>query len=224
MKKSSLRFDIITVFPESFSYLKESMFYQAQEKGLVEIKIWNVRDFTHDAHKTVDDRPYGGGPGMVLKFQPLYDALIAAKKDFKTTKRRVILTDLGGELFSQKKAKIFSKERQLIIICGHYEGVDERIKEFVDETISIGKYALTAGELPAMIIADAVSRHIKGFLKNPESLEEIRGNEELVSIPAYTRPEEIKIKGKTLKVPEVLLGGNHKEIDVWRTKHQKKVL
>lgn len=220
---AKIRFDILTLFPESFSYLNQSILKRAQEKNIIEIKIWNLRDFAVDKHKTTDDYPYGGGPGMVLKLEPIYNALEKIKKDFRTKKRKVILTDLRGKLFNQKLAQKLSCEKQLIIICGHYEGVDERVKKFVDLSISIGKYVLTGGELPAMVIIDAVSRHIKGVLKNPLSLEEKRFND-LLSIPVYTRPAEFITKnGKILRVPKVLLSGNHKKIEEWRKRHSKKI-
>ena len=218
-----IRFDILTLFPESFSYLNQSILKKAQEKGIIEIKIWNIRDFAKDKHKTTDDYPYGGGPGMVMKIEPIYYALKKIKDEFKTKKRKIILTDLRGKIFNQKLAEKLSKEKQLIIICGHYEGIDERIKKFVDLSISIGKYVLTGGELPAMVIVDAVSRHIKGVLKNPLSLEEKRFGK-LVSIPVYTRPEVfITDDGKKLKVPKILLSGNHKKIEEWRKKHSKEI-
>lgn len=220
---AKIRFDILTLFPESFSYLNQSILKKAQEKGLIEIKIWNLRDFALDKHKTTDDYPYGGGPGMVMKIEPIYFALKKIKEEYKTKRRKVILTDLGGKLFNQKLAKELSQEKQLIIICGHYEGVDERVKKLVDLSISIGKYVLTGGELPAMVIIDAVARHIKGVLKNPLSLEEIRYGK-LVSIPVYTRPEKfITDEGKILKVPKVLLSGNHRKIEEWRKKHSKTI-
>lgn len=220
---AKIRFDILTLFPESFSYLDQSILKKAQEKRLIEIKIWNLRDFALDKHKTTDDYPYGGGPGMVLKIEPIYYALEKIKEDFRTKKRKIILTGLRGKLFNQKLAKELSKEKQIIIICGHYEGVDERVEKFIDLSISIGKYILTGGELPAMVIIDAVSRYLKGVLKNPLSLEEKRFNE-LLSVPVYTRPEKFITKeGKVLKVPSVLLSGNHKKINEWRKKHSKKI-
>lgn len=220
---AKIRFDILTLFPDSFSYLNQSILKKAQEKGIIEIKIWNLRDFALDKHKTTDDYPYGGGPGMVLKVEPIYFALEKIKKEYKTKKRKIILTDVRGKIFNQKIARELSKEKQIIIICGHYEGVDERVKKFVDISLSIGKYILTGGELPAMVIVDAISRHIKGVLKNPLSLEEKRFNK-LLSIPVYTRPEVFITKeGKKLRVPKVLLSGNHKNIEKWRRKHAKEI-
>lgn len=169
-----MRFDIITAFPESFSYLDSSLFYQAKKGKLLEIKLWPLRDFASDRHRTIDDRPFGGGPGMVLKIEPIYTALQAVKKVKRTNKRKIILTSLAGKPFTQKLARQLSQEKQLVIICGHYEGVDERVKKLVDLEISIGPYVLTGGELPAMVIVDVVSRYLPGFLHNPESLEERR--------------------------------------------------
>ncbi|MER3570129.1 MAG: tRNA (guanosine(37)-N1)-methyltransferase TrmD [Patescibacteria group bacterium] len=218
-----MRFDIITLFPEAFSYFKTSLLKKAQEKNIIEIKFWNPRDFTFDQHKTVDDRPYGGGPGMVLKFEPIYLALEKAKKDYQTKKRKIILTHPAGKIFDQKIAQKLSQEKQIIIICGHYEGIDARIEKFVDLKISLGKFMLSGGELPAMVIVDCVSRFVPGFLHNPLSQEEKRFGS-LYSLPVYTRPALIKIKNKILKVPKVLLSGNHKLIEKWRKKHLKKIL
>ncbi len=216
-------FEIITLFPEAFSYLNTSILKKAQEKNLIKIRFWNPRDFIQNKHCQVDDKPYGGGPGMVLKFEPIYLALKKAKASIKTKKRKIILTHPAGVLFDQNLARELSKERQIIIICGHYESVDARIEKFVDVKISIGKYILTGGELPAMIIIDAISRHIEGVLHHPLSLEEKR-NLGLYSYPVYTRPEKIKINSKVLKVPKILLSGNHKLIEEWRKKHSKKII
>jgi tRNA (guanine37-N1)-methyltransferase len=218
-----MRFDIITLFPEAFSYLQTSIIKKAQEKGIIKIKFWNPRDFTFDKHKTVDDRPYGGGPGMVIKFEPVYLALEKAKKEYRTKKRKIILTSPAGKIFDQNLAKKLSQEKQIIIICGHYEGIDARIEKFVDLKISLGKFMLSGGEIPAMAIVDAVSRFLPGVLHNPLSQEEKRFGK-LYSLPVYTRPSEVKVKNKILKVPKVLLSGNHKLIQKWREKHLKKIL
>ncbi len=196
---------------------------RAQEKNLIKIRFWNPRDFALNKHRQVDDRPYGGGPGMVIKFEPVYLALKKIKSSLKTKKRKIILTHPAGKLFDQNLARKLAKERQIIIICGHYEGIDARIEKFIDLKISIGKYILTGGELPAMVIIDAISRHIEGVLHHPLSLEEKR-SEGLISYPVYTRPEKIKIEGKILRVPKVLLSGNHKLIEKWRKEHGKKIL
>jgi tRNA (guanine37-N1)-methyltransferase len=218
-----MRFDIITLFPEAFSYLQTSIIKKAQEKGIIKIKFWNPRDFTFDKHKTVDDRPYGGGPGMVIKFEPVYLALEKAKKEYRTKKRKIILASPAGKIFDQNLAKKLSQEKQIIIICGHYEGIDARIEKFVDLKISLGKFMLSGGEIPAMAIVDAVSRFLPGVLHNPLSQEEKRFGK-LYSLPVYTRPSEVKVKNKILKVPKVLLSGNHKLIQKWREKHLKKIL
>jgi tRNA (guanine37-N1)-methyltransferase len=211
-------FDIITLFPEGFSYLQTSILKKAQEKGIIKIKFWNPRDFTEN-EREIDDKPYGGGPGMVMKFEPIYKTLIKAKSSYKTKKRKIILTHPAGKIFDQKLARKLAQEKQLIIICGHYEGIDARIEKFIDLKISIGNYILTGGELPAMIIIDSISRHLPGTLHHPMSLEEHHG-----SYPVYTRPEKIKVGGKILKVPKVLISGNHKLIEEWRKKHSKKII
>jgi tRNA (guanine37-N1)-methyltransferase len=203
-----IKFEIITIFPNTFdSYFKESIIKRAQEKHLIKINIHNLRDYTTDKHKTVDDKPYGGGPGMVLMIEPIYKAV---KKIKGKSKAKVILFSVKGKKFDQKMAKRFSKLDKLIMICGHYEGVDERIaKHIADEEISIGDYILTGGEIPGMIVVDAVTRLIPGVLGKKESLEEIKG-----SYPVYTRPEIFN----KLKVPKTLLSGDHKKIEEWRKK------
>jgi tRNA (guanine37-N1)-methyltransferase len=216
-------FDIITLFPESFSYLNTSILQKAQEKKIIKVRFWNPKDFTKNKHE-VDDKPYGGGPGMVLKFEPIYKALEKAKKSYKTSKRKIIFTHPAGKIFNQNLARKLSKEKQIIIICGHYEGIDARIEKFVDLKISIGKYILTGGELPAMIIIDSITRHLPNALHHPLSLEENRNNQGLYSYPVYTRPAIIKMKNLKLKVPKVLLSGNHKLIENWRKKHSKKII
>lgn len=211
-----MKFDIITIFPKIFdSYFNESIIKRALNKGLVEINIHNLRDYTKDKHNTVDDKPYGGGPGMVMMVEPVSKAVedLKKKQQIKKRKQKVILFSANGNKFDHKMAKRFSKLDQLIMICGRYEGVDERIaKHIADEEVSIGSYILTGGELPAMVVVDAVSRLIPGVLGKRESLEEKKG-----SYPVYTRPEEFK----GWKVPEVLLSGNHKKIKEWRKKHAR---
>ncbi|MBI2023699.1 tRNA (guanosine(37)-N1)-methyltransferase TrmD [Candidatus Giovannonibacteria bacterium] len=231
---SIMRFDIITIFPNVFEgYLNESMFKRAKAKKLLDIRVHDLRDFAPQGKKSlpakmrsfrrVDDRPFGGGPGMVLQAEPLIKAVnkIAVKK----LKPLVLITVAAGKQFDSKLAAKFSNEKQIIIIAGHYEGIDERIKKLVRDSglriigISSGPYVLTGGELPAMIIVDAVSRHIPGFLGKAESLEETRHG---VGIPAYTRPEVLKYKGKTYKVPPILLTGHHMNIENWRRGRLKK--
>jgi tRNA (guanine37-N1)-methyltransferase len=212
-------FDIITIFPNIFdSYFKESIIKRAQEKNLVKINIHNLRDYTNDKHKTVDDRPYGGGPGMVMMVEPIFKAVSALrKKRAKTEKQKVILLSAKGKKFDQKIAQKFSKLNQLILICGHYEGVDERVARYIaDEEISIGDYVLTGGELPAMIIVDAVTRLIPGVLGKEESLkEESFSKKGYLEYPQYTRPEIFR----NWRVPKVLLSGNHEKIKKWRNRH-----
>ena len=216
-------FDIITIFPHIFeSYFSESIIKRAQKKGLIKINIHNLRDYTKDKHKTVDDKPYGGGPGMVMMVEPIFKAVSVLKRSkVKNQKLKVILFSPKGKKFDQKMAKRFSKLDRLIMICGRYEGIDERVaKHIADEEISVGDYILTGGELPAMIVIDAVTRLIPGVLGKYESLEEIKG-----SYPVYTRPEKFypdsKNKRKAWQVPKVLLSGNHKKIEEWRKKHFK---
>lgn len=213
-----MKFDIITIFPNIFdSYFKESILKRAQEKRLIKVVAHNLRDYTTDRHHKVDDKPYGGGPGMVLKVEPIYKAVqnLKPKTQKLKAKTRVILFSTRGKKLDSKTAKRLSKYNQLILICGRYEGVDERVAKYIaDEEISIGDYVLSGGELPAMVLAEAVSRHIPGVLGKYESLEEIKG-----SYPVYTRPEVFKIKNKKSKfwkVPKVLLSGSHKNIEQWR--------
>ena len=210
-----MRFDIISVIPEAFGdYFNQSILKKAQERKKIKIDIHNPRDFTTDKHHVVDGAPYGGGPGMVLKVDSIYKAVQAAKK--KTRKKsRVVLFSTRGKKFDEKNAKRLAKYDQLILICGRYEGVDERVaKHIADEEISIGDFVLSGGEVPAMLVVDAVARFIPGVLGKQESLESIKG-----SYPVYTRPEEFIINKKKLKVPKVLLSGNHQKISDWRKKH-----
>ena len=214
-----MKFDIITIFPKILdSYFAESILKRAQIKKLISIKAHNLRDFTLDKHRKVDDTPYGGGPGMVIKADVVDRAINkiirqpANKK--KKIKSRTILFSLRGKKFDSEVAKRLSKYDQLILICGRYEGVDERVAEYIaDEEISVGDFVLSGGELAAGVLVDAVSRFIPGVLGKFESLEEIKG-----SYQVYTKPEIVKIAGKKRRVPEVLLSGNHKKIEEWRQK------
>ena len=204
-----MKIDILTLFPEMFSPLKTSIIGRAQENDLLKINLINFRDYSKDRLKHVDDTPYGGGAGMVIKPEPIYDAF----KDIKDNdKAKVIYMSPKGKLFNQEIAKELSKEEHLIIICGHYEGVDERIiEEIVDEEISIGDYVLTGGELPAMCLVDAVARNIYKVLSNDSTIDESFSNG-LLEYPQYTRPEDFMGR----KVPEILLSGNHAKVDSWR--------
>jgi len=212
-----MKFDIITIFPKIFdSYFNESIIKRAQQKKLVKINIHNLRKYTTDLHKTIDDRPYGGGFGMVLMVEPIYKAIKKIKNINKKTK--VILMSPKGKKFNQKMAMRFSKLDQLIIISGRYEGVDERVaKHIADEEVSIGEYILTGGEIPAMVIVDSVTRLIPGVIKKGSLIEESFSSFSK-EYPQYTRPEKIKIDNKERRVPKVLLSGNHKKIKEWKQK------
>ena len=195
----------------------QSIVKRAKEKDLVEIKIHNLRDWAKDKHKTVDDRPYGGGAGMIIMIQPVFEALKQLKKNNR--KEKVILLSPQGQVFNQQEAVKLSKIDHLILICGHYEGVDERIRRLTDEEISIGDYILTGGEIPAMVITDSLVRLIPGVLEKPEatlfesfSLLETNHSQLLLEHPQYTRPENFR----GWKVPKILLSGNHQEILKWR--------
>jgi len=212
-----MRIDIITIFPGMFApVLNESIVKRAQEKNKVKIKIHDLREFTRDKHNKVDDRPFGGGSGMVLTAQPIFDAVKKIKSHVtrhKSQGPKVVLLCPQGKTFNQAMARKFSKEKHLIFICGHYEGIDERVRELiVDEEISIGDYVLTGGELPAMVVVDAIVRLIPGVLgdKNSLNFESFEGN--LLEYPQYTRPANFRGH----KVPEVLLCGDHKKIASWQ--------
>ena len=268
----SMRFDIITIFPKIFgSYFSESILARAQKNNLIKIEAHDLRQWATDKHKTVDDKPFGGGPGMIFKIEPIFKAIMALKKvkiffersEAKSRshtsprprkcgvgrriKQRVILFSAKGKEFTQADAKRLAKYDQLILICGRYEGVDERVAEHLaDEEISIGKFVLTGGEIPAMIVVDAVSRLLPGGLGNKESLKEesfskisrVRlrparggasadaqfsnsacGGEKIGEYPQYTRPENFR----GWKAPRVLLSGNHQEIKDWKDEQSKKI-
>lgn len=207
-----MKIDILTLFPEMFNgFLTESIIKRAIEKKKIKINIINFRDYTTDPHGKVDDTPFGGGAGMVLQIQPIYDAL----EHLKTKDSHIILLTPTGTTFNQKKAEQLSQKKHLIIICGHYEGFDDRIKLLVDEEISIGDFILTGGELPAMMISDAVIRLIDGVISK-ESLESESFSKDLLDYPVYTKPRDFK----GMKVPEVLLSGNHKKIEEYRKQEQ----
>lgn len=215
-----MKFTAITLFPEMIEdYASAAILGRAQKAKKISVATVNPRVFATDKHGTVDDKPYGGGAGMVMKIEPLYKAIkqVAPRA---SKKRRVILMSASGRQFTQRIAEEFAqKYSELIFVCGRYEGVDARVAEFIDEEISVGPYVLTGGELPALIIMDAVARLVPGILGNENSLAEESHNADGVGeYPQYTRPEVFK----KLKVPEVLLGGNHKEIAEWRKKNSKK--
>ncbi|PIR04737.1 MAG: tRNA (guanosine(37)-N1)-methyltransferase TrmD [Candidatus Liptonbacteria bacterium CG11_big_fil_rev_8_21_14_0_20_35_14] len=211
-KKNNILFDVITVFPKSIeTYLNESLLLRAQNNKLINIKIHNLRDFLKSPKERIDDKPFGGGPGMVLAFEPIYKAVKKIKN--KNKKNRVILFSTRGKVYNKKEALRLTKYEQVILICGKYEGVDERVAQYIaDEEISIGDFVLMGGEIPAMLLIDTMARFVPGVLGDYKSLEENKG-----SYPVYTRPEVIEIKEgnkkKKLIVPKVLLSGNHKEIE-----------
>ena len=218
-----MTFHILTIFPEIFdSYFNESIIGRAQNGGHVEIKVYNLRDWTEDKHKTVDDTPYGGGAGMVMKVEPIYKAVKDIKSKINPEKTKVVLTSARGNKWTQEKVKSYSGLENIILICGRYEGVDERVRFFIDEEISIGDYVLTGGEIPAMAVVDSVSRLVPGVLGNEASLDsESHSVPGQVEYPQYTRPEVFEVDGEEYKVPDVLLSGNHKEIEKWRIKNSK---
>jgi len=208
-----MRIDILTLFPEMFeSPLAHSILKRAKDKGIVEIVFTNIRDFTADKYKKVDDAPYGGGPGMVMLCKPVFDSFEHVEK-LSPEKPKVILLTPQGQKFDQKKAVELSKEKRLILISGHYEGFDERIRIGLGaEQISIGDYVLSGGELAAMVVIDAVVRLLAGSLGDDNSSKEESFSEGLLEYPQYTRPEVFR----GLKVPDILLSGDHKKIADWR--------
>lgn len=209
-----MKIDILTLFPGMFTgFLNESIVKRAIEKKLVEINIINFREFSHLNNSQVDDTPYGGGAGMVLMVEPIVEAI----ESCKTKKSKVILMSPQGKTYKETKAHELKKESHLILVCGHYEGFDERILNFVDEEISIGDYILTGGEIPAMAVVDSVVRLLDGVIKKESYLEESFTNN-LLDYPTYTKPQEFR----GLKVPDVLLSGDHVKIKEWRVEAQRK--
>jgi len=203
-----MKIDILTLFPEMFDgFLNTSIIKRARELGQVDIKVHNFRDYSLDKHGRVDDYPYGGGAGMVLMCEPIFRAI----EDIKTEDSLVIMLSPSGKVFKQSLALDLSKEKHLILLCGHYEGFDERIKTIVDMELSIGDYVLTGGEVPAMVITDTITRLIPGVITS-ESLDSESFNDGLLDYPNYTRPEEFR----GMRVPEVLLSGHHKNIEKYR--------
>jgi tRNA (guanine37-N1)-methyltransferase len=208
-----VKIEILTLFPEMFQGpLNESLLNKAQQKGLLSFKIINIRDFATDKHKTADDTPYGGGAGMVMKVDVIDQALAPRLRSAQGS--RIILLCPRGKKLTQDKVNELAKFNQLTLICGHYEGVDERAGDLVDEEISIGDYVLTGGELPAMVLIDAVARQIPGVVKETDSVQKDSFYSGLLDHPSYTKPEDFQGK----KVPEVLLSGHHAEIERWRRK------
>ena len=219
-----MQFDIITIFPDIIdSFFNQSLLKKAQTKGVLKLKVHNLRDFTKDKHKTVDDKPFGGGRGMVMRADVIDKAVAKIKKGSAKSKTKVILFTPRGKKFNQKMATEFSKLDQIIMICGRYEGVDERVAKYVvDEEISIGDYVLMGGEIPALAVVESTARLIDGVIgKTEEVKNRITKSKGFVEYPQYTRPEEIEMGGKNRKAPKVLLSGNHKDIDTWRDRHSK---
>ena len=208
-----MRIDIITLFPNMFAPLEDSIIKRAREKNILQINFTQLRDFAFDKHKQVDDTPFGGGSGMVLKPEPMFRAVRSVlESSLHSDRRRILIMDPLGEKFNQNKAKELATFDQLIFICGHYEGFDERIYELADEAISIGEYVLTGGELPAMVIIDAVARMLPDVLGSDESAKTDSFYENSAGYPQYTKPRDFE--GRL--VPEILLSGHHEKISQWR--------
>ena len=214
-----MQFDVLTLVPEMFNILNESIIGRAKEKGLINVNLINIRDFSKNKHKKVDDTPYGGGAGMVIQPDVVYDAYKSViTNNEKSEKTRVIYMSPQGKKLDQKKVEELSKQEHLILLCGHYEGIDQRVLDsIVDEEISIGDYVLTGGELPAMVLIDSVSRYVEGVLKDGSTTEE-SFSQGLLEYPQYTRPEIFEGQ----QVPEVLRSGNHQMIDKWRREQSLK--
>ena len=209
-----MKFDILTLFPEMFEGLSKSIIGRAIEKGIIDINIIDIRNFSKDKHKKVDDTPYGGGAGMVIRPDVVYDAY----KSISDNDAKVIYMSPQGKKLDQEKVENLSKEKHIILLCGHYEGIDQRVlDEIVDEEISIGDYVLTGGEIPAMVLVDSVSRYVEGVLAKDSISEESFANG-LLEYPQYTRPEVFN----NTKVPEILLTGHHENIRKWRRKESIK--
>ena len=204
-----MKIEVLTLFPEMFAGpLDVSMVARARKSGLLDLQIRNLRDWTHDRHKTVDDRPFGGGPGMVLKPEPIFEA-VEALADSQT---HVLMMSPTGRSFTQAVARELSTKQHLLLLCGSYEGFDERIRTLVHDELSIGDYVLTNGGLPAMVVIDAITRLIPGVLGDDESAQDESFSHGLLEYPQYTRPAEFR----GMKVPEILMSGNHAEIERWR--------
>jgi len=210
-----MKIDVLTLFPAMFAGpLDESIVNRARQSGLLDLKIHQLRDWTHDRHKTVDDRPFGGGPGMLLKPEPLFEAVESLQRE----KTRVILLSPSGRKFDQAIARELAQQEDLLLVCGSYEGFDERVREaLADDELSIGDYVLTNGALPAMVVIDAVTRLLPGVLGDDESSHDESFSHGLLEYPQYTRPAEFR----GMKVPDVLLSGNHAEIEKWRREQAK---
>jgi tRNA (guanine37-N1)-methyltransferase len=211
-----MKIDVLTLFPAMFAGpLDESIIKRARNKGLLDLKIHDLRDWTHDRHRTVDDKPFGGGPGMLMKPEPIFEAVESLKRE----KTKVILLSPGGRKFSQQIAAELAVEKDLLLVTGHYEGFDERVREaLADDELSIGDYVLTNGALPAMVVIDAVTRLLPGVLGDDESSRDESFSHGLLEYPQYTRPAEFR----GMKVPDVLVSGNHAWIEKWRREQARK--
>jgi len=210
-----MKIDVLTLFPSMFAGpLDESIIKRARQAGLLELQLYNLREWAYDRHKTVDDRPFGGGPGMLLKPEPIFEAVERLSRE----ETRVVLMSPAGRTFNQEIARELAVEKHLLVVTGHYEGFDERVREHLaDDELSIGDYVLTNGALPAMVLVDAVARLIPGVLGDEESATEESFSRGLLEYPQYTRPAEYR----NMKVPEVLLSGNHAEIARWRAEQAR---
>ncbi len=210
-----MKIDVLTLFPAMFAGpLDESIIQRARKKGLLDLKIHNLRDWTHDRHRTVDDKPFGGGPGMLLKPEPLFEAVESLKRE----KTRVILLSPAGRKFDQAIARELAQQEDLLFVTGHYEGFDERVREgLADDELSIGDYVLTNGALPAMVVIDAVTRLLPGVLGDDESSRDESFSHGLLEYPQYTRPADFR----GMKVPDILVSGNHAGIEKWRREQAK---
>lgn len=216
-----MRIHVMTLFPDIFkAYIGESMMKKAVENSILEVELYNIRDFSENKHKKVDDYPFGGGAGMVMTPQPIFSTYEYIVEKYELENPRVIYLSPKGRVFNQKIAKSLSLENDIIFLCGHYEGVDQRIIDLiVTDEISIGDYVLTGGELPALVMIDSIARLVPGVLNRSESHEDESFENDLLEYPQYTRPRNFN----GLEVPEVLLSGNHKKIDEWRSEESKKI-
>lgn len=214
----TMKIDIISIFPDYFTTpLSQSLIAKAQTKGLLDIQVWDIRDFSNDKHKVVDDVPYGGGAGMVMKIEPIYNCLSEVEK--QRGKGYKILLTPKGRTFNQKLAKKFSAKKHLVFLCGRYEGIDERVKYFIDDEVSIGDYVLMGGEAAAIVMIEAITRLVKGVVGREDSVANDSFSDNLLEYPQYTRPYVFL----DYKVPDVLLSGDHKKIKEWRYNEALKI-
>lgn len=214
-----MRIDILTLFPDMFSPLEMSIVGRARSRSLIDVHVWDIREYTHDRHRSADDEPFGGGGGMVMKPEPIFEAFDAVTEDSPIPVSRVLLMSPGGTPFSQAMAESLAKEQRLVLICGHYEGIDERVAlHLATDEISIGDYVLTGGELPAMVVVDAVARLVPGVLGCETSAAQDSFSMGILEHPHYTRPREYR----GMSVPDVLLSGDHERIRLWRRKEALK--